>query len=175
MDVFTLLFDTRILFFRTITLLVMLSIFLIRYYKTRQLTTSLFETIFLFLCSEWAWQLCILFKWGLLSPNLNWLQIQASLPFYNLFYVIAFVTILPHILKSTSRMTMLILFLPQFGYQLLANLASSNVIQNDYGYAVFILQLGLSQIEKAGLLVWDYLVPKLIIFSSAFLWRKQVG
>lgn len=151
--------------------------------RSTQLVSAGIVTTFYFLLHEWSWQIGTALKWGLLNPNLDWIQYQicylGPVPFWvanNLFYITLFTLIFQDCRKTASRFSARIFTLPFLllvFYEVIFNLVSPSVVFNDYGYATKLSSQVFSSGEKIFFLIWEYFLPKILLVGSVCLVLKQ--
>jgi len=175
LDLLDLLFETHAFFFpRPMTLFVAALSWFFIYRRLRKLIVSALVVVFLFLCHEWSWQIAILLRWGLVTPNLDWLQYQKLLPLADLFYFNFLVIVWPHVLKVTNKKFLLKAFLAQLSLWLVLNFASPSIYFNDDGYAFIIQKIVVDYWTKLAIVSYSWVIPKLGVVGCALNWRAKV-
>ena len=175
MDLLDLLFETHAFFFpRAATIAVAALLWLFIYRRLRKFLVSGFVVVFLFICHEWSWQIATLLRWGLVTPNYDWLQYQKLLPIADLFYLNFLVIIWPHVLRVTNKKFLLTAFLAQLTLWLVLNFASPSIYFNDDGYTFIIQKIVVNPLMKLVIVVYAWVIPKLGVVGCALNWRQKV-
>lgn len=178
------LFDTQIFLFRTSTVFFIIFVFGIFFWitckklnSTKAFLGSLTLTILSFLVMELSWEIASELRWWAITPLHEWIVLQGQ-PVLFLAYFAFLLPIISLAFFSANRgiekREVILPLIVVFCYYIIANLISTSIYYNDYGYAIKYSGITFTDAQKMLFLIPEYFMPRILFIGALLVTHLRV-